>query len=74
MVTPNTVETSSENESSPAIDDSLPTGDEPVVPDNWDEVKDEAGTDAVATEEVESPGDEAISDDSTPVRRSNLRR
>ena len=71
MVTPNTVETSSENESSPAIDDSLPTGDEPVVPDNWDEVKDEvteeAGTDAVATEEVESPGDEAISDDSTPV-------
>ena len=71
MVTPNTVETSSENESSPAIADSLPIGDEPVVPDNWNEVKDEvteeAGTDAVATEEVESSGDEAISDDSTPV-------
>ncbi len=59
MVTPNEVAASSENESSPEITDSLPSGDEPLIPPGFD---DRWPTEA--TDEVSTPGDEAVSDDS----------
>lgn len=62
MVTPNEVSTSSENESSLETTDSLPSGDELIIPANWDEQQSEP----VATEEVSVTSDEAISDDVSP--------
>jgi hypothetical protein len=62
MVTPNEVSTSSENESSLETADSLPSGDELIIPANWDEQQSEP----VATEEVSVTSDEAISDDVSP--------
>jgi len=62
MVTPNEVSTSSENESSLETTDSLPSGDELIIPANWDEQQSEP----VATEEVSVTSDEAISDDVAP--------
>ena len=62
MVTPNEVSTSSENESSLETTDSLPSGDELLIPANWDEQQSEP----VATEEVSVTSDEAISDDVAP--------
>ena len=62
MVTPNEVSTSSENESSLETTDSLPSGDELLIPANWDEQQSEP----VATEEVSVTSDEAISDDVSP--------
>jgi hypothetical protein len=61
MVTPNEVRTSSENESSLETTDSLPSGDELLIPANWDEQQA-----AAATEEVSVTSDEAISDDVSP--------
>ena len=62
MVTPNEVSTSSENESSLETTDSLPSGDELIIPADWDEQQSEP----VATEEVSVTSDEAISDDVSP--------
>ena len=62
MVTRNEVSTSSENESSLETTDSLPSGDELIIPANWDEQQSEP----VATEEVSVTSDEAISDDVAP--------
>ena len=62
MVTPNEVSTSSENESSLETTDSLPSGDELIIPADWDEQQSEP----VATEEVSATSDEAISDDVSP--------
>ena len=61
MVTPNEVSTSSENESSLETTDSLPSGDELIIPADWDEQQA-----AVATEEVSVTSDEAISDETPP--------
>ena len=61
MVTPNEVSNSSENESSLETTDSLPSGDELIIPADWDEQQA-----AVATEEVSVTSDEAISDETPP--------
>jgi len=61
MVTPNEVADSSENESSLETTDSLPSGDELLIPADWDEQQA-----AVATEEVSATSDEAISDETPP--------
>ena len=61
MVTPNEVIDSSENESSLETTDSLPSGDELIIPADWDEQQA-----AVATEEVSVTSDEAISDETPP--------
>ena len=61
MVTPNEVVDSSENESSLETTDSLPSGDELIIPADWDEQQA-----AVATEEVSVTSDEAISDETPP--------
>ena len=61
MVTPNEVADSSENESSLETTDSLPSGDELIIPADWDEQQA-----AVATEEVSATSDEAISDETPP--------
>jgi hypothetical protein len=61
MVTPNEVVDSSENESSLETTDSLPSGDELIIPADWDEQQA-----AVATEEVSATSDEAISDETPP--------
>jgi len=62
MVTPNEVVDSSENESSLETTDSLPSGDELIIPADWDEQQSEP----VATEEVSATSDEAISDETPP--------
>ena len=59
MVTPNQVDASSEIDSSPEVTDSLPVGDEPLIPADWDEQ-----VLAAATDEVTATGDETTSDDS----------
>ena len=61
MVTPNEVVDSSENESSLETTDSLPSGDELIIPADWDEQQA-----AAATEEVTVTSDEAISDETPP--------
>ena len=61
MVTPNEVADSSENESSLETTDSLPSGDELIIPADWDEQQA-----AAATEEVTVTSDEAISDETPP--------
>ena len=62
MVTPNEVVDSSENESSLETTDSLPSGDELIIPADWDEQQSEPA----ATEEVSATSDEAISDETPP--------
>ena len=59
MVTPNQVDASSEIDSSPEVTDSLPAGDEPLIPADWDEQ-----VLAAATDEATATGDETTSDDS----------
>ena len=59
MVTPNQVDASSEIDSSPEVTDSLPVGDEPLIPADWDEQ-----VLAAATDEATATGDETTSDDS----------
>jgi len=59
MVTPNQVAASSEIDSSPEVTDSLPVGDEPLIPADWDEQ-----VLAAATDEATATGDETTSDDS----------
>jgi hypothetical protein len=64
MVTPNQVDASSEIDSSPEVTDSLPAGDEPLIPADWDEQVLAAATDEATATGDETTSDETISDDS----------
>ena len=61
MVTQNETDVSSEVESSPEAEASLPVADEPLIPADFDDRFDQA---EAATEEEATTGDEATSDDS----------
>ena len=59
MVTPNQVDASSEIDSSPEVTDSLPVGDEPLIPADWDEQVLAAATDEATATGAETPSDDS---------------